>query len=216
MKAIIFDMDGVIADTERAYLEACNKLLKKFGIEVNKDDWFNRYPGTGTTYILSTIFKENNIKPSEGLEYWLEKWKTEYSKFVKNGKIKPVKGFLEFNKHINALGIKKIIATGSHKKNAYLVLKTFGIEKEFEIVGLEDVTEGKPNPEIFLEAAKRIGYSPENCVVFEDAVVGVQAAKAAGMECVAMTTSMPEEVLRQENPDWLVKDYTELEVEKIV
>ena len=216
MKAIIFDMDGVIADTERAYLEACNKLLMQFGIEVNKNDWFKRYPGTGTTYILSTIFKENNIKPAEGLEYWLNKWKEEYNEFIQDGKIKPVKGFPEFNKHINSLGIKKIIATGSHKKNAFLVLKTFGIEKEFEIVGLEDVKERKPNPKIFLEAAKRINYAPENCIVFEDAVVGVQAAKAAGMDCVALTTSMPEDALKKAKPDMIIKDYTEIEIQEMI
>jgi len=89
-KAIIFDMDGVIADTEKAYMESFNKILEKFNIKINKNEWFQRFPGTGTTYTMSTVFKEHNFKPKEGLNYWLERWKKEYEKVITKEKIKPI------------------------------------------------------------------------------------------------------------------------------
>jgi len=215
-KAIIFDMDGVVADTETAYLESCNKLLKKFNIKTAKEDWFRRFPGTGTTYIMSTIFNENEFKPQEGLQYWLEKWKEEYRKIIIKREINPIKGFLKFNKKINELKIKKIIATGSHKKNAFLVLKSFGIENEFEIIGIEDVKERKPDPKLFIVAAERLNSKPEDCIVFEDSVVGVTAAKRANMKCVAITSSNPREILEKENPDLIIDDYTEIDIEDLL
>ncbi|MFQ5722540.1 MAG: HAD family hydrolase [Candidatus Aminicenantales bacterium] len=207
MKAVILDMDGVVADTEAAYLEAFNKLAERFNVKINRDEWFKRFPGTGPIPIMSTIFKEHGIEPKEGVGYWFDRWEEEYQKTVDKGAVKPVNGFLEFNRELNRLGVKKIIATGSHKRNAYIVLETFGIEKEFDIVGMEDITERKPSPQIFLIAAERLGTRPEDCIVFEDAPVGIAAAKAANMRCVALTTSTPRSILEKESPDLIIKDY---------
>ena len=215
-KAIIFDMDGVIADTETAYFESFKKTVEKFNIKIDKDEWFKRFPGTGTIHTMSTIFKEHNIKPKEGLNPWLESWKKEYEKILNDLEIRPIKGFLEFNKKLNKLGIKKIIATGSHKRNALIVLKSFGIEKEFDIVGNEDVKQRKPDPELFLMAAKKLNSKPQDCVVFEDSPVGIRAAKKAKMRCVALITTYPLNLLEKENPDLMINNYTEIDIEKIL
>jgi len=215
-KAIIFDMDGVIADTEKAYMESFNKILEKFNIKINKNEWFQRFPGTGTTYTMSTVFKEHNFKPKEGLNYWLERWKKEYEKVITKEKIKPIKGFLEFNKKLNELQTKKIIATGSHRRNVFIVLKSFGIENEFDVVGNEDIKQPKPDPKLFLFAAEKLNSESKDCIVFEDSVVGLIAAKRAGMRCVALTTSYPRKVLEKENPDLIIDDYTEIDIENLL
>jgi beta-phosphoglucomutase len=165
---------------------------------------------------VSVIFKERNFKPKERLNYWIEKWKGGYEKMVDNGEIKPIKGFLEFNKKLNRLKVKKIIATGSHKRNAFILLKSFGIENEFDIVGCEDVKQRKPSPQLFLVAAERLNSEPKDCVVFEDSPVGIRAAKRVGMKCVALTTSTSMEVLEKENPDLIIDDYTEIDVESLL
>jgi len=191
-------------------------VVEGFSIKISKEDWFTRFPGTGTVFIISTIFRENNIEPKEGIDYWIERWKDEYAGKVSKGEIKPVKGFMAFNSKLNSLGMKKIIATSSHRKNASIVLKSLGIEKEFDVVGSEDVRETKPAPDLFLEAARRVGQEPKDCIVLEDTTVGIIAAKRAEMKCVALTTTAPRNVLEKEQPDFIFNDYTEIDINKLL
>jgi HAD superfamily hydrolase (TIGR01509 family) len=215
-KAFIFDMDGVIADSETAYMESFNRILKGFSIRIDREEWFRRFPGTGTIHTMSTVFREHGFNPKEGLDYWLDAWKREYQRMIKKGEIKTIRGFLEFNKRLNELRIKKIIATGSHKSNAFIALKSFGIENEFDIIGNEDVKERKPSPELFLVAAKRLDSEPGDCIVFEDSVVGLKAAKTAGMKCVALTTTAARGLLEGERPYLIINDYTEIDIEELL
>lgn len=212
-KAVIFDFDSVVAHTEEAYIESFNRMVKDLGIRADRKEWLRRFPGTGPKYILETVFREHNLSPKGGIESWIDKWKKEYARVLETMRIRPVKGFLEFNRNLNRLGIRKIIATGSHRRNARLVLKSFGLEKEFKIVSNEDVKERKPSPALFLLAAERLGVRPEECVVFEDAPIGIRAARRAGMRCVALTTTNPREVLEKEKPDFIFNDYTEINID---
>jgi len=91
VKAIIFDMDGVVADSEPAYIESLNLALKKLHISVSPADYLRRFTGTGAPHIVSTVLKEHGIRPKEGREYWIGEWTNAYQKMVKQGKIKPIK-----------------------------------------------------------------------------------------------------------------------------
>lgn len=217
-RAVIFDFDSVVALTEDAYMGSFDRMMERhgLGIKANRREWLRRFPGTGPAYILETVFREHNFKPKGGIEPWLGRWKREYERAVKERKIRPVRGFLGFNKELKRLGIRKIIATGSHRSNTRLVLESLGLEKEFRIVSTEDIRERKPDPEIFLLAARKMGVPPEECVVFEDSPVGIRAAKRAGMKCVALTTTNPGGVLEREKPDLVVKDYTEINIDDLL
>jgi len=217
MKAILFDMDGVIADTEEAYRQALNNVVKKLGIHIEKDAWFSRFPGTGLKYIMSTVLTEKKYNITSGiLTHWISLWAQEYQTFVERGEIKLIKGFLKFNRQVNEAGLKKIIVTGSNKENTKLVLQSYGIDSEFEIIGDEDIENAKPSPDGFLKAAQILGCQPSECRVVEDAVVGIQAAKAAGMKCLALTTSTSEETLAKEKPYLICNNYIDLKIEDLV
>ena len=232
-RAIILDMDGVVADTKSAYHGAFNTLVQPFGVYVKKEEWFQRFPGTGPHHILSTLFREYGIienrgngaaekdlpkktEASEEIDSWIERWKKLYQEKVYGGEIQPIPGFLEFNQYLRENDIARIIATGSHEENARMVLRSFGIENQTEIVSNEQVHQRKPNPALFLAAAQRLRVEPEYCTVFEDAVVGVQAAKRAKMMCVALTTTAPREVLEKESPDLIIKDYEQAPLEQLL
>jgi len=216
-KAVIFDFDDVVALTEGSYMDSFDSMMERqgYGLRADREEWFRRFSGTGLMHILETVFRERGFETKESLEAWLERWNNEYKNLMKNKGVKPVRGFPEFNKELNRLGVKKIIATGSHTGNVLLVLKLLGLEK-FQIVSIEDVKNGKPDPEIFLLAAQRLGIPPADCIVFEDSVAGIRAAKAAGMKCIALATTAPRDVLEREGPDLVVKDYTELNVNDLL
>ncbi len=216
MKSIIFDFDGVIADTEEAYRKSFINMVKEYNINIPKEEWYKRFPGTGTINVITKTFAENKISLEKGINHWLENWEREYRKMINESKVRPIKGFLEFNKKINLLGIKKVIATGSHHENANLILESFGIKNEFKIVDIKDVKNPKPDPEIFLKAAEKINENPENCVVIEDSLVGIEGAKKAGMKTIALATSYPRKILEKEEPDLIYNDYTEMKAEEII
>ena len=159
---------------------------------------------------MSTVFTEHHLQPPEGIERWIEKWKTEYKSIVQEGRIQPIEGFLAFNARLNELHIPKIIATGSHKENAWAVLKSFGISSEFPIIGIEDVKHGKPHPELFMVAAAELKTPPQECIVFEDSPAGIIAARKARMRCVALSTTFSRAVLEKEKPEIIIPDFTKI------
>ncbi|HTY81717.1 MAG TPA: HAD family phosphatase, partial [Dehalococcoidales bacterium] len=114
------------------------------------------------------------------------------------GHIKAIPGAVELIKAVNARGFKQAIASSAPPENIEVITHSLKIEKCFQATayGLE-VPEGKPSPQIYLLAAKKLGVKPANCVVMEDAIAGVEGAKNAGMKCVAVATSHPEAKLQK-------------------
>jgi HAD superfamily hydrolase (TIGR01509 family) len=105
--------------------------------------------------------------------------------------LRPIGGLMEFLSDARRQGIRMALATAAGKANREFTLDGLGVTAYFDaVVGAEDVRSGKPDPEIFLRAAERVGAAPSSCVVFEDALSGVEAAARAGMKAVAMTTSL--------------------------
>lgn len=203
MKAVIFDMDGVIADSEVAWWETFNRLVESRGIRIPQEEWTRRFPGKGTVYIMTTLFHEHGFAPPEGTGPWLDKWKASYLEAIKQGKVRPIPGFPEFNRTLDSLGVKKAIATGSSRGSVEMFLKIQHISGRFRIAGQEEMKRPKPDPQIFLKAASLLGEPPGNCIAIEDAPPGIQAARAAGMASIALATTFPRKLLEQESP-WLV------------
>lgn len=215
LKAIIFDMDGVVVKSEDTYLKAFNNIMKEFGISISKQKWLERLAGRGVNYIMRTVLEENRIIQKHGLDYWLRRWNDEYGSFIENEGIEPIDGFSKFNAEINKAGLRKAIASGSSKKSILLVLRKLKLEKEFVIVSTENVKKGKPSPEIFLKAAAASRVKPEECVVFEDSVAGVKAAKNAGMRCIALTTMEKASALKKVEPDMIIRDFEAITLENV-
>jgi HAD superfamily hydrolase (TIGR01509 family) len=114
------------------------------------------------------------------------------------GHIQPLPGAVELIKSLYMRDIRQAIASSATPENIEVITRTLGIKTCFQAIAFgNEVPEGKPSPQIYLLAAKKISVKPANCIVFEDAIAGVAGAKSAGMKCIAVTNSHPEEKLKQ-------------------
>jgi beta-phosphoglucomutase family hydrolase len=210
LEAVIWDMDGVLADTAPYHLLAWRETFAKMGISFTEED-FNRSFGIRNDAIIKNVLGEQTTK-AEIDTIAREKEATFRRIIGKN--IKPLPGALKLLKALDERGIKMAIASSTPIENIRLIVGSLGIGKYFQaVITGNDVTESKPSPQVFLLAAQRLGVEPKNCIVFEDAVAGVKAAKSAGMYCVAITSSHPREKLKQ--ADLVVDTLEELTVKDL-
>lgn len=192
--AVIWDMDGVIADTAPHHRRAWQETFTKRGVNFSDEDFKHSF-GIRNDAIIKNVLGEAITE--EEIETIADEKEATFRRIIGRN-IKPLPGALELLKALYDQGIRMAIASSTPPENARLVLSSLGIAGRFQaIVSSQDVTEGKPNPQVFLVAAKRLGAEPGNCVVIEDAVAGVKAAKSAGMYCVAITSTHPREKLKQ-------------------
>ena len=185
-KAFIFDLDGVIVDTAKYHFLAWQKIASDLGIEFTPEH-NEELKGVSRVRSLDIILKLGNIEASEeNKNKWLTQKNEDYLSYIENmdeTEILPgVVNILEFIKEKNQL-----IALGSASKNAHPILEKVKILQMFDvIVDGNDVTNAKPDPEVFLRAAKLLNATNENSMVFEDSVAGIQAANIANMTSIGI------------------------------
>jgi beta-phosphoglucomutase len=184
--ACIFDLDGVIVDTARYHFMAWKKLTDQLGINFTEED-NERLKGVSRMASLEIILEIGNLKTDERtkLEYATLKnsWYVEYISKMTPAEILP--GSVNFIKEVRNANIRTAI--GSASKNTPMILERVGIRDLFDAVADgNNVSKAKPDPEVFLKAAEMVDVKPEKCVVFEDAVAGVQAGLNAGMICIGI------------------------------
>ena len=186
IKACIFDLDGVIVDTAHYHFMAWQRLAKELGVTLTEKE-NERLKGVSRIRSLEIILELGGIQlgnaEKERLAGKKNAWFVEYVHAMKPGEIFP--GVKKLILDLKNQGVR--VALASSSKNADTVIRQLKIEKEFEVVvDGKMVVHSKPDPEIFLLAAKRLGVEPPSCVVFEDAEAGVEAALRAGMKCVGV------------------------------
>lgn len=186
IQAVIFDLDGVIVDTAHYHYIAWKRLASEFGITLTPQH-NELLKGVSRMRSLEIVLSLGNIQLSdsekEALADKKNKWFIEYIESVRPEEIFPgVKDML-----VNCRKKNLKVALASSSKNAPRVIELLGVANLFDtMVDGTMITHTKPDPEIFLLAAKRLGVSPDKCVVFEDAEAGVEAAIAAGMKCIGV------------------------------
>ncbi|MCJ7426398.1 MAG: HAD family phosphatase [Dehalococcoidales bacterium] len=192
--AVIWDMDGVLADTASHHLLAWQETFAKRGINFTEAD-FKRSFGIRNDAIIKNTLGEQTTEAE--IETIAREKEATFRRII--GKdVKPLPGALELLQTLDERGVKMAIASSTTIENIRLIIGSLGIKKYFKaVITGHDVTEGKPSPQVFLLAAKRLGAEPKNCIVFEDAVAGVKAAKSAGMYCVAVANTHSRESLRE-------------------
>ncbi len=186
IKALIFDLDGVIVDTAHYHFIAWQRLAKELGITFTEKE-NERLKGVSRMRSLEIILEIGGVSLSpdkmEELASKKNVWFVEYVEAIKPEEIFP--GVKEMISNLRFKGYK--IALASSSKNAEMVLRLLQIKNLFDaVVDGTMITHSKPDPEIFLLAASRLGIDPSQCVVFEDAEAGVEAALAAKMKCVGV------------------------------
>jgi beta-phosphoglucomutase len=186
VKACIFDLDGVIVDTAKYHYLAWKKLATMLNINFTEEN-NERLKGVSRMASLDIILEIGNMvldeKMKEEYAALKNKWYLDYINQMMPDEILP--GSLEFISELKNAGIK--VALGSASRNTPLILERLGIGNLFDAIADGNVVRNaKPDPEVFITAAKMLGVQPEDCVVFEDAVAGVEAALNAGMCCVGI------------------------------
>jgi beta-phosphoglucomutase len=181
MRAAIFDLDGVIVDTAKYHYLAWKRLANEHGFDFTETD-NERLKGVSRTRSLEILLEIGGLTLGEAIKTKMaaqkNDWYIDSISHMDASEILP--GAIEYLKHIRARGIKTAI--GSASKNAQLILERLGIISLFDaIVDGNKVSKAKPDPEVFLRAAEELGIHPTDCVVFEDAEAGIEAALRAGM-----------------------------------
>ena len=178
IKSIIFDMDGVIFDTELVYLEIWSKVFEKYGYKLQKEV-YAEVLGTGRENVKKVFL--NNYGNELPIDKMYREKDEDLEKAVDKG-IPLKQGAYEILSYLKNNNYKIALATSASKERALKQLKQADIEKFFDvIVSRDDVKETKPNPDIFLKAAKKLNVNPNECIVIEDSSAGIKAAFNAGM-----------------------------------
>jgi len=182
-KCIIFDMDGVIIDSEPIHFKIEKKLFKNLGLAIS-DEKQDSFVGTASRPMWLHI--KNKYKLNQSLEELVEMGRTSYMDYLLSQENeKPMPGVAELIKELYRNNVKLVVASSASIKNIEIVLKMFNLERFFQTkVSGDEVNNGKPAPDTFLYAAKIIGAQPEECIVIEDSKNGVEAAKSARMRCI--------------------------------
>jgi len=193
LEAVLWDLDGVIADTGiyhyLAWVDVFGKLGKTF-----TEEQFMHYFGQRHDTIIHGVLGDVSREEFDAITE--EKQENYRQRVAKN--IKPMPGAIELIKVLGQKGIKTAIASSAPPENVDIILRGLGIEGCFQAFARgTEVAEGKPSPLVFLLAAEKLGVEPANCAVIEDAIAGVAAAKSAGMKCIAVTNSHPGDKLDQ-------------------
>lgn len=209
IKGVLFDMDGVLVDSEEFIRDAAILMFKELGQETKPDDFFE-FIGTGENRFLGGVAEKYNFT----IDITSAKKRTYdiYLELIK-GKLSPLPGVSSFIAECKKRKLKIALATSADKTKMDANLIEIGITKDsFDaLVNGLDVEHKKPSPDIYILAAKLIGLKPSECLVVEDAVSGVKAAKSAGAKCLGITTSFQEEELS--GADWFAKNLSEAKEE---
>ncbi|MFP3880495.1 MAG: HAD-IA family hydrolase [Dehalococcoidia bacterium] len=191
-KTILWDMDAVIADSHSFHLAAWQETLAKRGIEFKVQD-FGRLFGTENDFIISSVVGSELAE--EDVKTIVQEREENFRRKV-TGNIKPFPGVVRLLNDIKAGNFKLGLVSSAPKENIDLVTSELNLEGVFDCtVSGQEVSEGKPSPQIYLLAAERLGIAPEDCLVIEGSPSGIQAAKTAGMKCLAVTNTHPRQRL---------------------
>lgn len=186
IQAVIFDMDGVIIDSEPLYYQIQKGFFKDLGFTVSKIE-YDTFIGAGMQLMWEKLCSKHNL--SFTVEQ-LIKMNNDliYKTFNNSDSLQAAEGFNSFLTSIKEMGMKTAVASSTSKKVINVILSRLGIIHEFDvIISSEEVLQGKPEPDIFIEAAGRLMLDPANCVVIEDSTNGVRAAGKAGMRCIGFS-----------------------------
>jgi len=186
--AVLWDMDGVIVDTAPYHFKAWQQTFAKLGVKYTRAQFKESFGRRNEAIIPELIGKPVSAKEIAVIA----RKKEALFRRLARGKIKPFPGAVELLQLLSNNDIKMALVSSTPPRNIDSVLERLEIKGLFQtIISGADVTKGKPDPECFLLAASRLGVEPENCIVIEDSTAGVDAAKSAGMKCIAITNTRP-------------------------
>lgn len=212
INAVIFDMDGVVAETEHIHIQAEKQTMLEYGVRTSEDE-LHQYTGTTAEHMFTGLIRKYKLDTTFD-EIFKTKEQILFELLAKD--VQPTKGVLELICKLKNMKIKLGIASSSHRRLIEYILNRLALTHLFDcVVGAEDIVNSKPNPEIFLTCARILKVRPTNCLVVEDSTFGVEAAKRAGMKCLGYKNphSGKQDLSRA---DALSYDFSKLDVQSLL
>jgi len=213
-RAVIFDMDGVLIDSEPLYTEMNKELFAELGINMDPSE-YHQFVGMSSPLMWTMIRDNYSLQPSVADLMNMEK--ARIHKLLSSDRISsPIGGVENLLDALKDIGIIMSVASSSARKNVETVLKKLDLEKYFAgIVCGEDIENGKPAPDIFLKASELMSTQPVNCVVIEDSYNGLCGAKAAGMRCIGYAGD-PSSKQDLTGADLIVKSFHKVDIDEMI
>lgn len=208
--AVLFDMDGVLIDSNPFHKTALQQFCRKHGHDLSEEELRQRIYGRTNKDWISNLF--GNID-NDLLRQYADEKEALFRELYKNN-VRPLEGLVTFLDLLKANGIPVAIATSAPRANVDFTLHYTGIGKYFETILDESfVSKGKPDPDIYLKTAAALGYPAEKCVVMEDSLSGIASGQAAGAKVIALaTTHHPDELT---HASLVIRDFTELNLQQL-
>lgn len=201
IRLIIFDMDGVLIDSEDAITRAAMQALQNFGVQAKYED-FKPFTGMGERVFIGSVAEKYGVPFCEAMRAETYRIYCETA----HERVTVFPWSQSMPQQLQEAGFLVAVGSAADDVKVQCNLACIGVNPDVfsAVVTASEVTRKKPDPEIFLKCAAKCGVDPRNCLVFEDAVSGVQAAKAGGMRCVAITTSFDRQTLLDAGADAVV------------
>jgi beta-phosphoglucomutase len=215
MRAVIWDVDGTLVDTAEMHFRAWVRLAEEMGRPFSREDFAATF-GRRNPEIIRLLF-HHDYTEREVAD--IGERKENYYRAEAQNSVSLLPGVRELLEGLHAQGARQAVGSSAPRVNLDLILRITKSRQFFDaIVGMEDTTRGKPDPQVFLVAAEKLGVPANRCIVLEDAVAGVEAAKAGGMKCLAVTFvgHHPEEKLKAAGADRVVKCFSEITAENVL
>jgi beta-phosphoglucomutase family hydrolase len=190
-RGVLWDMDGVLVDTGEFHFQAWSQTLAEYDIPFSRD-LFRATFGMNNTGLVAYLLGR---KPEPEFIFGISDHKEHMFRQAIQGHALPLPGVLDWLDRLRTMGVRQAVASSAPPENINTLVDELGIRPYFEAIVSGHDMPGKPDPAVFLKAASGIDTPPQRCIVVEDAVAGVQAAKRAGMRCIAVTTTNPAHAL---------------------
>ena len=213
LKGVLFDMDGVLVNNLEVHRAAFAEFFRRYGVERSFEE-LSRVFGKGNDDIMGELMPRDVVERVGIRELGHEKEAIYREIYAPT--ITPQPGLLTFLDECEAEGLKCAVGSSGYRANVDFVLDKCNIERYFDYaVAGDEVTRCKPDPEIYLTAAAKLGLRADECVVFEDAEAGIEAAKRAGMRVVALATTFNRDFLETTDADYIIDDFRDITVDKL-
>lgn len=212
--AVIWDMDGTLVDTAELHYRAWQELARQIRLPFTREDFTSTF-GWRNPELIPKVFG-NHLSAAE-IEDFGQRKESLYRDKARLG-VELLPGAATLLAGLDSAGFAQAVGSSAPRANLELILEITGSLSYFQaIVAMEDTPRGKPDPAVFLTAARKLNVPPQRCLVFEDAPVGVQAAKAGGMRCIAVTFvgHHPRETLAAAGADWIVESLADVAPEDV-
>jgi beta-phosphoglucomutase len=214
-RAFIFDMDGTIVDNMGFHTDSWLEFFARRGKQYDPDAFFRETAGAQGREILRERLGPDI--PDDEIAVLAQEKDALYREMYAPHR-EAIAGFEDLVNEARERGVALAVATSAPPPNIVFTLDELDLRRHFDaVVGAADVKQGKPHPDVFLKAAAKLGVKPEDCIVFEDAPMGVEAARRAGMRAVVITTTLPAEAFSEfDNVIRIVSDYADFSVEDLL